>query len=825
MSDSIVEAFNEAATWDEALIAIKSNAEALLDGLHIEKLGYLADEEDREQALGFGVHEIKSLFGNFTSLPQIKAVVERQIDVEYAKWEFVLAFETASSVEDMRAGLERVQSLYDDRESVIQEWSLSDDPDVRARAAELATESYTIVFRNIAARIGDGAYLDDLAAEMWSAQRAFDDLDSLVQALGDATDVLGYESIMASFNEAADWEAMLAAIKDHASALLDPDHLAKLTQLIVDGSYEHAIGLGVAEIRTLFGDFISHEEITSAVEKMIDIGHGQFSALLVINGSENAGTLAEALSLHVASLHQQRQDLIAEWRDSGDLDAIARADELEDEAYTVNLSEVSSHLDDEAYLAELAARMQMIRQGGSFLDIDALIAALDMVDRAIDATYDAVITGTNSGFMNEGDLLSVGGLITVEDGDWGENRFKAVGESGLQKEYGTFAFNSMTGEWGFTLNSTVQSLKEGQQIHQNLTVESLDGSATMTVTVTIRGQNDAPEASQVGNTLSGLEDTEIDGQVPSGTDIDGDKLTYALVQPVPGLTFNNDGTFSYKPAANFNGTVTFQYQVIDTEGAKSLPETFVITVNSVNDRPHDIVLSETRVDENAAAGTVIDTLTGSDVDGDALAFSLVDDAGGRFAISDGQLVVKDGVRLDHEQATAHTLIIQVKDGYNANYQKTFVIQVNDDTDERIPGSPSSDLLKGGSGSDRLWGGLGNDQLTGGSGKDIFVFDTKPNKKSNLDKIADFSVKDDSIWLDNKIFTKLGKAGSEVKPTQLKKDFFVKGSKAKEKNDYMIYDSKKGVLAYDADGSGKGKAIEIAQLSKKLAMTYKDFFVI
>jgi hypothetical protein len=34
-----------------------------------------------------------------------------------------------------------------------------------------------------------------------------------------------------------------------------------------------------------------------------------------------------------------------------------------------------------------------------------------------------------------------------------------------------------------------------------------------------------------------------------------------------------------------------------------------------------------------------------------------------------------------------------------------------------------------------------------------------------------------------------------------------------------------VLYYDADGSGAGKALEIATLTKKLPMTYKDFFVI
>lgn len=76
-----------------------------------------------------------------------------------------------------------------------------------------------------------------------------------------------------------------------------------------------------------------------------------------------------------------------------------------------------------------------------------------------------------------------------------------------------------------------------------------------------------------------------------------------------------------------------------------------------------------------------------------------------------------------------------------------------------------------------------------------------------------------------MFTKLGKKGTEANPAKLKKAFFTIGDKAKDKNDYVIYDNKKGKLFYDADGSGKAKQVEIATLSKKLKMTEKDFFVI
>ena len=143
----------------------------------------------------------------------------------------------------------------------------------------------------------------------------------------------------------------------------------------------------------------------------------------------------------------------------------------------------------------------------------------------------------------------------------------------------------------------------------------------------------------------------------------------------------------------------------------------------------------------------------------------------------------------------------------------------------LTGNGLSNALKGNAGANKLNGGSGNDTLSGGEGSDVFVFTTKPNKKTNLDKITDFNVKADSIWLDNKVFTKLGRKGSEANPAKLNKAFFRIADKAKDKNDYLVYDKKKGILYYDADGSGKGKAVEIASLKKGLKMTAADFFIV
>lgn len=142
---------------------------------------------------------------------------------------------------------------------------------------------------------------------------------------------------------------------------------------------------------------------------------------------------------------------------------------------------------------------------------------------------------------------------------------------------------------------------------------------------------------------------------------------------------------------------------------------------------------------------------------------------------------------------------------------------------RIIGNAGNDVIRGYAGNDKLWGGLGNDVLYGGAGKDAFVFGTKLNRKTNLDRIADFNVADDTLWLDDAIFTKLGK-GTEARPVKLNKAFFTIGSKAKDTNDFLVYDNKRGVLYYDADGSGSKAAVEIAILKKDLKLTYADFAI-
>jgi Ca2+-binding RTX toxin-like protein len=134
------------------------------------------------------------------------------------------------------------------------------------------------------------------------------------------------------------------------------------------------------------------------------------------------------------------------------------------------------------------------------------------------------------------------------------------------------------------------------------------------------------------------------------------------------------------------------------------------------------------------------------------------------------------------------------------------------------------MLSGTSGVDAIYGYDGNDILSGGTGRDIFVFDTTLNGNTNVDAIIDFNVADDSVYMDNAVFTKLG-SGSLTSPKTVSSSYFTVGDKAKDSNDYIVYDKVTGSLSYDADGSKSGAAVEIAKLAPNLGLTYNDFYIV
>ena len=111
-------------------------------------------------------------------------------------------------------------------------------------------------------------------------------------------------------------------------------------------------------------------------------------------------------------------------------------------------------------------------------------------------------------------------------------------------------------------------LQRDRQLH----LPANDGTADSnmaTVTITVNSVNDAPVATDD----IGLARTRTrPGDPPAGllandTDVDGDALTGRVASRSGALgaasALNADGSFTYTPAANFNGTDSFTYTAND----------------------------------------------------------------------------------------------------------------------------------------------------------------------------------------------------------------------------------------------------------------------
>jgi Ca2+-binding RTX toxin-like protein/endo-alpha-1,4-polygalactosaminidase (GH114 family) len=135
----------------------------------------------------------------------------------------------------------------------------------------------------------------------------------------------------------------------------------------------------------------------------------------------------------------------------------------------------------------------------------------------------------------------------------------------------------------------------------------------------------------------------------------------------------------------------------------------------------------------------------------------------------------------------------------------------------LTGNNLANELYGNEGLNTLNGGGAADYLLGYGGADTFQFTTALGG-GNVDHIGDFLAVDDTIALDDAVFTGLGVGA-------LNPSAFALGTAAGDADDRIIYDQASGRLWFDADGNGSGAAILFAVLDSHPVIAASDFTVI
>ncbi len=214
-----------------------------------------------------------------------------------------------------------------------------------------------------------------------------------------------------------------------------------------------------------------------------------------------------------------------------------------------------------------------------------------------------MLTAIGSKSVNEEGALSF--PVSAADGDGDTLTYSAADlPSGASFNTSTRAFS-----WSPTYT---------QAGTYNVTFTVSDGTATdsETVAITVANVNLAPVLAAIGN-KSVAENAALSFTV-SATDPDGNSLAYSASGLPSGASFNTSTrTFSWTPNASQAGSYTVNFS--GTDGSLTDSEAVTITVANVNRAP---VLNSIGAKSVVAGQNLSFTISGSDPDGDALAYSV-----------------------------------------------------------------------------------------------------------------------------------------------------------------------------------------------------------
>lgn len=185
--------------------------------------------------------------------------------------------------------------------------------------------------------------------------------------------------------------------------------------------------------------------------------------------------------------------------------------------------------------------------------------------------------------------------------------------------------------------------------------------------------NTAPVAAN--DSFSGTEDTTITGNVlTNDNDADGDSLTVTpgtFATAHGSVVLSGNGSFTYTPAANYNGADSFTYTLLDGNGGSDTG-LVSLTLGAVNDNP---VANDDSAETDQDMAAIVNVLSNdNDIDGDNLTVSIATAAAfGALLINANQTITYTP---DAGYSGADSFTYQVSDGHGGTDTATVSLTVN-----------------------------------------------------------------------------------------------------------------------------------------------------
>lgn len=400
------------------------------------------------------------------------------------------------------------------------------------------------------------------------------------------------------------------------------------------------------------------------------------------------------------------------------------------------------------------------------------------------------ISGMDTGSVEEADGSSTSGNFVTSDVDVGDI---VTASAGTQGSYGSVSVDNATGKWTYTVdgtNSTVDSLSKGETLTDTITIiatDKLGSSSEMTITITINGENDAPNlvvttppelTEDVGATTPAT--IEVTGNWDNG---DPDTLDTHSWQVLSGDAL---GTLTFEPNGDYKFVVdntaleiqqlgvgeklelTYTVKVADEHGLSSTQD-ITFTVNGTNDNPEVVNTSILSVDV-AEDGTLSKSgqldITDIDISDTAFDFSVITspaDAYGEVTVDDNgkwtYVLDNDRAQDIGDETITETFTIQIDDGNGGVITQDVTVNITGTDDDPIIDTTIPQVTDGTVVEDGTLTATGQISYVDPEG-DLINYNVINSPSSPY---GTFTVDENGVWtyeLDNTLAQEIGAAGTQ-----------------------------------------------------------------
>jgi uncharacterized repeat protein (TIGR01451 family) len=300
----------------------------------------------------------------------------------------------------------------------------------------------------------------------------------------------------------------------------------------------------------------------------------------------------------------------------------------------------------------------------------------------VQAVNDAPAANTDFYTTSEDEPISIAAAVGIllNDYDAEDDALTALLEAG--PTHGTLS--SFTPDGAFTYQPDA-----GYAGSDSFTYRANDGSATSelaTVTITII-ENYTPQTNSDTYTIA--EDNDLVASAAAGvlandSDLNGDALTVELIRSTsPGqIMLNVDGSFTYIPEANFNGTDSFSYRAFDGKAFSNVT-TATVTIQARNDAPRALAETYTTREDTPLSVNQLRGVLSNDSDPEGSPLTAMHDAGPDYGAltlgTDGSFVYTP----DPDFFGEDSFLYYATDGSAASEPATVTIKVLSENDAPI----------------------------------------------------------------------------------------------------------------------------------------------